>query len=73
MVQQLSTEEVRQGRNIKGMVGVLVISTALVVVGYMLMLAFSAKPVTVDGQPLETSAAATDAAAPDASPATETQ
>lgn len=73
MVQQLSTEEVRQGRNIKGMVGVLVISIALIVVGYMLMLAFSAKPVTVDGQPLETPAAATDAAAPDASPATETQ
>jgi hypothetical protein len=73
MVEQLSTEEVRQGRNMKGMVWVLVVSIALIVMGYMLMLAFSAKSVTVDGQLLETPAAATDAAAPNASPATETQ
>ncbi len=55
------------------MVWVLVISIALLVVGYMLMLAFAAKPVTVDNQAIDTPAAATDAAAPNASPPTETQ
>jgi hypothetical protein len=73
MTEQISTEDARQGRNIKGMVWVLVISIALLVVGYMLMLAFAAKPVTVDNQAIDTPAAATDAAAPNASPPTETQ
>ncbi len=73
MAEQLSTNEARQGRNVKGMVWVLVISLALLVVGYMIMLAFAAKPVTADGRAAEAPAAAGDAAAPAPPPPAETQ
>ncbi len=73
MVEQLTTNEVRQGRNIRGMIWVLVIGIALVVAAYMIMLAVVAQPVTPDGRALEPSGIAGDAAAPNASPPMETQ
>lgn len=73
MVEQLTTNEVRQGRNIRGMIWVLVIGIALVVVTYMIMLAVVAEPVTPDGRALESSGIAGDAAAPNASLPMETQ
>lgn len=73
MPEQLSTNEVRQGRNVRGMIWVLVISVGLIVAAYMAMLAFVAEPVTPDGRALEPSGIAGDAAAPTASPPTETQ
>lgn len=73
MAQPVSTEEARQGRNIKGMIWVLVIGLALVVIAYAVMLAFSAEPVTADGELAQPTAESSDAAAPNTSPATETQ
>ena len=49
----ISVQDARQGRNVKGMIYVLVIGIALVVAAYAVMLALSAEPVTVDNRAAE--------------------
>lgn len=73
MPEPVTTEDVRQGRNIKGMIWVLVIGLALVVIAYMVMLVFAVEPVTVDNEPAPTAVEAPDAAAPAAAPPAETR
>lgn len=60
----ISVQDARQGRNVKGMIYVLVISIALVVGAYAVMLALQAEPVTVDNRAVEDTAPAASVAAP---------
>jgi hypothetical protein len=60
----ISAQDARQGRNVKGMIWVLVISIALVVGAYAVMLALQAEPVTVDNRAVEDVAPAASTAAP---------
>lgn len=46
-------QEARQGQNVKGMIWVLVISIALLVAAYAVMLALQAEPVTQDNRAVE--------------------
>jgi len=49
----ISVQDARQGRNVTGMIWVLVIGIALVVAAYAVMLSLSAEPVTVDNRAVE--------------------
>jgi len=49
----ISVQDARQGRNVKGMIYVLVIGIALVVAAYAALLALSSEPVTVDNRAVE--------------------
>ena len=60
----ISAQDARQGRNVKGMIYVLAISIALVVGAYAVMLALQAEPVTVDNRAVEDVAPAANSAAP---------
>jgi hypothetical protein len=73
MPEQPTTNEARQGRNVRGMIWVLVIGTGLTVAAFMIMLAFSAEPVTIDGAAVETPIASPDVAAPTSPVQQETQ
>lgn len=73
MADRMSTNEVRQGQSIKGMIWVLVIGIAAVVIGFIVMLAFSAQPVTVDNQPAPPAYETLDVAAPTPNAPAETQ
>jgi hypothetical protein len=44
---KLSAQRARQGQNVKGMIWVLIIGTALVVIAYAVMLALQAEPSAV--------------------------
>ncbi len=60
----ISTQDARQGRNVKGMVWVLGLSIALVIGAYAVMLALQAEPVTVDNRAAADVAPAASSAAP---------
>lgn len=60
----ISVQDARQGRNVKGMMWVLVGGIALVVAAYAVMLALSAEPVTVDNRAAGDAAPAATSAAP---------
>lgn len=47
---KLSGQNARQGRNVKGMIWVLIISVVLVVAAYAVMLAMQSEPVALDGR-----------------------
>lgn len=49
----ISVQDARQGRDVKGMIYVLIIGIVLVVAAYAVMLALSAQPVTVDHRAVE--------------------
>lgn len=55
---KLSAQRARQGQNIKGMVWVLVVSVALVVVAYAVMLALRAEPSSVVNESANNAASA---------------
>ena len=60
----ISVQRARQGQNVKGMIWVLVISLALVVAAYAIMLGLQAEPVTPGNRAVEDVAPAAGSAAP---------
>jgi len=60
----ISVQRARQGQNVKGMIWVLVISLALVVAAYAIMLSLQAEPVTPGNRAVEDVAPAAGSAAP---------
>lgn len=60
----ISVQDARQGRNVKGMIYVLIIGIALVVGAYAVMLALQAESVTADNRVAEDVAPAVSTAAP---------
>jgi len=49
----ISAQDARQGRNVKGMIWVLVAGIVLVVAAFAIMLAIQAEPVTIDNRAVQ--------------------